>query len=35
MNTASIGSVASKPSYAFVCPEQTGQTLGCDTCALC
>jgi hypothetical protein len=35
MNTASIGSVASKPAHAFVCPEQTGKTLGCDTCALC
>jgi len=35
MNTASIGSVASKPAHAFVCPEQTGKTLGCDTCGLC
>lgn len=35
MNTASIGAVESKPAHAFVCPEQTGKTLGCDTCGLC
>lgn len=35
MNTVSIGAVASKPAHAFVCPEQTGKTLGCDTCGLC
>jgi hypothetical protein len=35
MATVSIGSVASCPKDAFVCPEQTGKTLGCDTCGLC
>ncbi len=35
MATVSIGQVDSCPSNAFVCPEQTGKTLGCDTCGLC
>lgn len=35
MNTVSIGQATSAPKHAFVCPEQTGKTLGCDTCALC
>lgn len=35
MSTASIGQVDSCPPNAFVCPEQTGKTLGCDTCGLC
>lgn len=35
MATVSIGSVESCPKNAFVCPEQTGKTLGCDTCGLC
>lgn len=35
MNTVSIGSVESCPSNAFICPEQTGKTLGCDTCGAC
>lgn len=35
MSTASIGRVDSCPPNAFVCPEQTGKTLGCDTCGLC
>lgn len=35
MNTRSIGGVESCPSNAFICPEQTGKTLGCDTCGLC
>lgn len=35
MNTVSIGRADSKPAHAFVCPEQTGKTLGCDTCGLC
>lgn len=34
-STVSIGRVDSCPPNAFVCPEQTGKTLGCDTCALC
>jgi hypothetical protein len=33
--TVSIGSTDSCPPGAFVCPEQTGKTLGCDTCGLC
>lgn len=35
MNTVTIGSVESRPKTAFICPEQTGKTLGCDTCAAC
>lgn len=35
MATVSIGRADSCPSNAFVCPEQTGKTLGCDTCGLC
>ena len=35
MATVSIGAVESCPSNAFICPEQTGKTLGCDTCGLC
>lgn len=35
MSTVSIGSVESCPPDAFVCPEQTGKTLGCDTCGAC
>lgn len=34
-STVSIGSAESCPPDAFVCPEQTGKTLGCDTCGLC
>ena len=33
--TVSIASKADCPSNAFVCPEQTGQTLCCATCAAC
>jgi hypothetical protein len=33
--TVSIGEPESCPPNAFVCPEQTGKTLGCDTCGLC
>lgn len=35
MSTVSIGSPESCPPNAFVCPEQTGRTLGCDTCGAC
>jgi hypothetical protein len=35
MSTVSIGSPESCPSNAFICPEQTGKTLGCDTCGAC
>lgn len=35
MATVSIGRADSCPKNAFVCPEQTGKTLGCDTCGLC
>lgn len=35
MSTVSIGQADSCPPNAFVCPEQTGKTLGCDTCGLC
>lgn len=35
MSTVSIGSAESCPPDAFVCPEQTGKTLGCDTCGAC
>jgi hypothetical protein len=35
MATVSIGSPESCPSNAFICPEQTGKTLGCDTCGAC
>lgn len=35
MATVSIGSPESCPSTAFVCPEQTGKSLGCDYCGAC
>jgi hypothetical protein len=35
MSTVSIGREDSCPKDAFVCPEQTGKTLGCDSCGLC
>jgi hypothetical protein len=35
MSTVSIGSVESCPPNAFICPEQTGGTLGCDHCGAC
>jgi hypothetical protein len=35
MSTVSIGEPESCPPDAFICPEQTGKTDGCDTCALC
>lgn len=35
MSTVSIGSVESCPPNAFICPEQTGKTLGCDHCGAC
>jgi hypothetical protein len=35
MSTVTIGNPESCPPNAFICPEQTGKTLGCDTCALC
>lgn len=35
MSTVSIGEPESCPPNAFVCPEQTGKTLGCDTCGAC
>lgn len=35
MSTVTIGQEASCPSNAFICPEQTGKTLACATCAAC
>jgi hypothetical protein len=35
LSTVSIGNAESCPPGAFVCPEQTGRTLGCDTCGAC
>jgi hypothetical protein len=35
MSTVSIGSAASCPKNAFICPEQTGKRLGCDDCGAC
>lgn len=35
MSTVSIGNPESCPPDAFVCPEQTGKTIGCDTCGAC
>ena len=35
MATVSIGNPESCPSNAFICPEQTGKTQCCATCALC
>lgn len=35
MSTVSIGGPESCPPDAFICPEQTGKTLGCDTCGVC
>lgn len=35
MSTVSIGRPDSCPPDAFVCPEQTGKTLGCDHCGAC
>lgn len=35
MSTVSIGREDSCPPDAFICPEQTGKTLGCDTCGAC
>lgn len=35
MSTVSIADKADRPADAFVCPEQTGQTKCCATCALC
>lgn len=35
MCTVSIGREDSRPAGAFICPEQTGKTLGCDTCGAC
>lgn len=35
MSTVSIGEPESCPPDAFVCPEQTGKSLGCDYCGAC
>lgn len=35
MSTVSIGTPAACPPNAFICPEQTGKTRCCATCALC
>lgn len=35
MSTTSIPDVEARPANAFVCPEQTGQTLCCATCGAC
>lgn len=35
LSTTSIVGVESRPSNAFVCPEQTGQTRCCATCGAC
>lgn len=35
MATVPITAVEQRPQNAFVCPEQTGQTRACATCALC
>lgn len=35
MSTVSIATAADKPDDAFLCPEQTGQTQCCATCAAC
>ncbi len=35
MSTASIGDETGKPADAFICPEQTGKTRCCATCAAC
>lgn len=35
MSTVSIGREDSCPPDAFVCPEQTGKSLGCDYCGAC
>jgi hypothetical protein len=34
-STVTIESVRQKPTGAVVCPEQTGQTESCSTCAVC
>jgi hypothetical protein len=35
MSTVSIGAPESRPSNAFICPEQTGKSVGCDACGAC
>lgn len=35
LSTVPIETVADRPSNAFICPEQTGQTLCCATCSAC
>lgn len=35
MSTVSIGDETGRPSNAFICPEQTGKTRCCATCAAC
>lgn len=35
MSTVGVIRVEDAPSNSFVCPEQTGKTLACATCALC
>lgn len=35
MSTVSIGDETGKPADAFICPEQTGKTRCCATCAAC
>ena len=35
MDTLPIKDEQSCPPTAFICPEQTGKTLGCDTCGAC
>jgi hypothetical protein len=35
MSTVSIGDESGRPPNAFICPEQTGKTRCCATCAAC
>lgn len=35
MSTISVADESVRPANAFVCPEQTGQTLCCATCSAC
>jgi hypothetical protein len=35
MSTVSIGNPDSCPKDAFICPEQTGKSVGCDACGAC